>query len=406
MKKKSTILLLFALLWLSYGCIKEDLEFPNVEPRELPPSISLIALLDALENDKDEHLEVLRDFVDFVYPLSLQLNTGPRIEVKSLEALLDIARSQNKDFYALGVQFPFQVTISGDLKTIENESEFDVFIRACGVTSFNDQFFSDYLQCFDFSYPIQLTEENGTKTTIPSSEDLNRFVGIRTLGLGVDFAFPFVLTRLDSQNSPITINSYKGFYEQLRTCTPIVIDECPENINLIITPIGENVFRFDLGFEFAGGDDKLFWQINGVGNAQFVNGWEDNYNRSYEYLFDPGLYEVCMKLVTPECPDGVEYCHPIIEAIDLCPELSFNFENITGNTYNFFADFESKDEIEYTWIILFKENTLLEEDEGPDGDDELEYTFAEPGEYHVFIYSDNPPGCGKAVSYERTIVII
>jgi len=78
--------------------------------------------------------------------------------------------------------------------------------------------------------------------------------------------------------------------------------DCPE-LSFEVALDGGHFFH---PASFDGIDNAtLSWSIDG----EFIENTSGN--ESFFFQFDPGIYEVCVFLETPECPQGITFCETI-----------------------------------------------------------------------------------------------
>jgi len=218
----------------------------------------------------------------------------------------------------------------------------------------------------------------------------------------------------DGDNNRFYYQFTPGTYEVcLMTETP----ECPLGTSYCkVIEIASNAICPELFFEaeqdgnnpayyfypgaFDGIDNvAIEWSVNG----EYV-GTTSGHDDPFYYQFNPGRYEVCMAVETPNCPEGVTFCKVIeIGETDICPELSFVIEQ-EGDTsgYNFRADFEGINAISYEWLI---NGDVVDREivDSSDRDDYLYYEFAS-GTYEICIMAETPD-CPNGTTFCKTLVI-
>ena len=166
---------------------------------------------------------------------------------------------------------------------------------------------------------------------------------------------------------------------------------CPE---LSFEASLDNDVYFFHPVSFDGIDDVIIeWSIDG----EFIENVPGN--DSFSFQFQPGTYEVCMAVETPECPEGVSFCETIIveEPAAICPELAF--EAALDNDEYFFhpVSFDGIDDLTIDWSIdgEFIENVP--------GNDSFSFQF-EPGTYEVCMAVETPE-CPEGAIYCDTITV-
>ncbi|MEW7291345.1 hypothetical protein [Aquimarina sp. 2304DJ70-9] len=191
----------------------------------------------------------------------------------------------------------------------------------------------------------------------------------------------------------------------VEVCKDIVVerdenDPCPDLFFSSRQYEKPNTYKFIADFE----------RIEEVSYGWFINGElvEDSAPDERNYLIwdfnEPGVYEVCIKTETPDCPEGTSYCKEIrVEESDLvCPEVSFDKEMEPGTigTYVFEANIEGVDEV--SEILWFVNGEIIESPNDPQvGSRVLVYQF-EYGVHEVCLKVVTPD-CPEGVKYCKEI---
>jgi len=207
-----------------------------------------------------------------------------------------------------------------------------------------------------------------------------------------------------------------GNYE---VCIKTETEECPEGVSycktIEVKEVDKNCpkVRFvkeidsqvDKGYIFEADiseidqESEIRWYINGdiVENLTDPNGG----NRVLRRQFDPGKYEICIKVITENCPDGVLFCKEIWVGENKCPDLKFIAEQDGDNSaYYFQAEFEGADN--YEWLGWFINGEFV--DDSNFGDNNRFYYQFTPGKYEVCLKTETPD-CPNGVSYCKEIEI-
>ncbi|RZS93258.1 hypothetical protein [Aquimarina brevivitae] len=211
-------------------------------------------------------------------------------------------------------------------------------------------------------------------------------------------------------NSVLTYQFENGTHEVCLkaftdTCTEGVIyckefrvgAACPE-LSFEAEQDGDNAAYYFYPRAFDGIDDTvLSWFVNGnyVGDSP-----ENPHNNPFYYQFDgPGRYEVCLKIETPDCPEGTSYCK-VIEIAATCPDISFEPEQDGDNPAYYFYPlaFEGIENTTIHWFINGESvaNTT--------GSDDIFYYQFNPGRYEVCMMIETP-NCPEGVRFCKVIEI-
>jgi len=252
-----------------------------------------------LRTDNNPTNNVLFDFCfDFQYPVTFTYNTGVNVTVNNFDALVDVLVAMTDSLYIDGIVFPFNVEVFDDatntviVQAVNNELEFITLIESCGfddddcvctqeyvpvcveVEDVNGEEFTveypnmcsaacdgftqqdltdcedftpgdDDNDCFEFNYPISITNSNGSTIVINGDDEWNNILFATN---AYDFVYPFDVTLLEG-NVVSTITSADDFETLLDTCYEDDPCDCP-TVNdpvciLITTPNGDHIEEFD-----------------------------------------------------------------------------------------------------------------------------------------------------------------
>ncbi|MDY8137667.1 hypothetical protein [Aquimarina sp. 2201CG5-10] len=187
-------------------------------------------------------------------------------------------------------------------------------------------------------------------------------------------------------------------------CKVIEIEEvderCPEiSFDKEMVPDTDDTYVFEARIEGAdnANEMEILWYVNGnvVENSTDPN----ESARVLRYQFEPGVHEVCLKVITPDCEEGVIYCKEI--RVGRCPELFFLAEQDGDNpAYYFQVEFEGADQIE--WLGWYINGEFVEDSNN--GDNNRFYYQFEPGRYEVCLMTETPL-CPEGASYCKVIEI-
>ena len=190
--------------------------------------------------------------------------------------------------------------------------------------------------------------------------------------------------------------------EQPEYCKRFVVDiPCPElSFEGVENP--NNVYTFEA--KFRGREHVQYsWYINGeLVDKENFDGVETDHKLFWQ--FEPGEYRVCILVDTDRC-EQVEFCKTIVaEEPARCPDMFFEIEEVSSRNYQFFADFEGINDLEwYGWFI----NGELVENEGQiyEGDNFLDFVFEQEGTYDICIMTETP-GCPLGTRFCKTIDVV
>lgn len=149
---------------------------------------------------------------DFVYPVTFSYNNGTAVTVATFEGLLDVLSNESPNTYLEGIVFPFQVTIDGEITTINNEEEFTILVQNCGFATFEDDLANTF--CFDIVFPIQV-QLNDSTATADSLQELLNIGNTPTSNGEIQIIFPIEVVY---ENQTVVVNSIYEFYEMTNNC--------------------------------------------------------------------------------------------------------------------------------------------------------------------------------------------
>ena len=322
---------------------------------------------------------------EFRYPFQLN-DESSSSEIGSYEQLLDYYEVK-PDKFLLDIEYP--VTTTND-ETIQNDFELYQVLntcRFCPEISFEEEVIdgslilkanSDYLnEIGTYSWYINdvFQEEDGPDLEGDNLLNVREIVG-----------FP-------SQFEVCIKAEFEDCDETLIFCDEVIIEsECPEELGMTIELTDDNtfpdkkVYKFKASSDLIQDDAILKWFIN---DDLIESGSFDNVMEIQQVVLEAGDYNVCLVYESIFCPEEAEVCQDLIVDIpNDCPDLFFGFQN-QDNQYSFFADFLGIEELEwYGWYV----NGDLVDEEGTisGGDNQLFFTFQEPGVYEVCIKTETP----------------
>lgn len=378
------------------SCVDDDSFFPEENNGVITNSSAVVTILNELRSigpGFDQNQLCFK----FVYPIYLGYNNDSSIRVDDFEGLINVIGAQSSNFNVTGLQFPFEVIFNtNDVpSTISNEDDFINLLRECEITTLRDDFDRFFNDCFKLDFPVTLLQNNAEEVLLNSADDFSTFYNMQAVNYQPQFKFP--VTVLVAPNfEPVTINSYFGFYRVLDTC-----DRCPE-LSFASEPLNPVTLEYIFVADFA--DIELVETYSWLIDGQFIenDGPANNGDNRLEFQFNaPGTYRVCISSETPDCPQGVEFCKDIVVE-SFCPNLFFEFEQETGTLgYNFTANFEGINNINYEWVI---DNEVIELDGGVEGDNQL-FSNLTPGEHIVCIKAETNACPGQLLEFCQEIVV-
>ncbi|MDH7444264.1 hypothetical protein [Aquimarina sp. 2201CG14-23] len=388
-------LIILALLFSS--CVTDDSFFPDENTDDIISSVSVVTILNNFDSNTTFLPEIEQCF-KFVYPITLGYNNDATIRIDDYQGLVDVISSQETNFNVTGLQFPVRVIFKGsdDEVVIPNEIALFNVLRECEFDTVRDQFDRFFNGCFKFDYPVTLLSASGNEEEINSDEEFQIFYQ----GQGADYQpeFKFPVNVLVSPNFESTsINTYFGFFRIIESC----IQRCPQlGFTFDVTDSFNLGYRFEADFPNLNVVGSYSWYVNG----EFIE--IDGPNNQGDNIllrdFDaPGVYEVCMKAETDNCPEGIEFCKRI-EVAALCPELFFEFEQEQGTLeYTFVSNFTGISDVTYQWFV---DEQAVEEDGGANGDN-MFFSNLTPG-VHTVCIKTTTPSCPNGVEFCREITVV
>lgn len=321
---KTIIFSVFIVLLTFTSCTNDDttintnnIESPSIKAAlaELRTHFTENGALDPTENPVGN---ILFDFCfDFVYPITLNYNTGANVTVNDLNELVALILGSTDTLFVNGISFPFQVETYEDgeivISTINSEQECNELIQSCDfnnpdcdctddydpvcviVIAVNDQPFTlefpnacfaqcygftqndfvdcegngnpigDY-DCFEYNYPISLVYQNET-VIINSKDEFEIFMYNNNVDF--QFVYPFDVTVVlpNGSSHVLTINNEAEYIALLESCEG-VDDDCEiSNVTVVsIECIDFQLYDITLDFDVENpvGDIFDLYDSNGV----------------------------------------------------------------------------------------------------------------------------------------------
>lgn len=379
------------ILLFVFSCVDEDvLDLPPDESEdELTESTAIISLLRGVQR---EQLSEQSDCFSLLYPIKLGYNNGLTITIENFSGLYEVATNQTSGQHINEVEFPFTVSKLGAVRTIEDEDSLLDLLDDCEIPTFRDELDFFYTQCFDFDYPIEMVNLNEDIVTINSQEEYFDFEFQQGFEEQPIFIYPLDVFKYSEDRTIPIENDFELFQ---------IFDGCKKCPNLFFESalLEGTLYQFTAAFPEK---DQIpyDWFIDGEKIESDGIGGDNIFTREFE----SGTYEICMKtrLENDDCFEGIAYCETITVE-DPCPFIFFESEAINNNTYLFTANFPLQDEIEYSWAIYINDDRIFFEEEGPDGDDLLEFQF-DFGTFNVCIEAE-VSGCPQVLKHCEQIVI-
>ncbi|MBQ4822681.1 hypothetical protein [Aquimarina sp. MMG016] len=377
--------LLLALIVLVSSCVNDDSFFPDEVGDNITQSTALVTVLNNFRPGSGDVIISERELCfRFVYPIVLGYNTDSSIRIDNYDGLVSVMSSQSNNFNISGLQFPVQIVFNGNSDTqftVNNEAALINVLQECNFDTLRHDFDRLFSQCFKFDYPVTLINRDRREIVLSSKEEFNSFYSSQGADYQPELKFPVNLLVAPDFSSK-RINTYFEFYEIINDCVGCPNPEFTKE--LIESPA---TYRFISTIEQS--DVVFFWFINNelVGDVA-----RPTFDYNFLAVLDgsvpggPGNYEVCLKVETPDCPEGIKFCKEItVEQI--CPDLLFEFVQEPGTLeYVFTAEFADIGSIRYQWFV---DGQQIELDGGPGADNQLLQTL-DPGMHEVCIKHTSP----------------
>ncbi|WP_103070260.1 hypothetical protein [Aquimarina sediminis] len=169
---------------------------------------------------------------------------------------------------------------------------------------------------------------------------------------------------------------------------------CPEiSFSKEIKPGTDGTYLFEANLKETDEVREILWYVNGE-IVEFPNDQVDG-NRILEYQFEPGIHEVCLKVITPNCPEGVRYCKEI--RVGQCPDLFFEAERDGNNAAYYFYPraFEGIDDVTLEWSVNGKH---VGKSEDSPSNNPFYYQFDGAGKYEICLTIETP-NCPNGITY-------
>ena len=310
-----------------------------------------------------------------------------RCELPTIRSDLERTHKQCFEFV-----YPFQMVVNEDSISFGSQEQFIRFY-------YNDQP-ANYLP--EFVYPLELNKFTSETLTVKNQFALNQVLnacsGCPELFIEAEqrtlFEYQFTASvngaeefewyvddQLIATGTPernrLTKQFEDGFHEICIKassddcvlgevyCLEIQVEQSCPDLFFNAEEISYGSYRFEADFPGVETLDMFDWYVDGTLKKSGGLARGDSTDFFFDYEFEPGTYEVCLKSETPDCPSGTFYCEEIVVE---CLEMSFAWDLETfGYTYT--ADFELRDEVTYFWSA-YKGDQLVKEEKREAGSDD------------------------------------
>ncbi|NMM49603.1 hypothetical protein [Marinigracilibium pacificum] len=384
-KSVLNIILLIASSTLIWSCVDNDLDIPDTNDIQTSESSALISFLNSYD---DPSGSIATNSVSFIFPIYIAYTNGLIVEVTNEEGLNSIIQSQSSSFYINEIKFPVEVSISGNIEIINNESDFNLLLDELSINSFEDDFIAGFLRCYDFDYPSKVNNN-----TFSNSDDFLIYISSKPDSSGFKLTYPLQLIVYNADSIII----YNNEYEVLELATSC--EECPQ-LGYTIRSDSTSNYTFIADTSLSNFATAYQWFING----EFIENDGPDYqgDGQLSWVFQPGQHEICMIGVSEasEC-NGIDFCQTIFVE-DLCPQLHFTRDS-TENSFTFRADFFEMDSISYNWELYQNGDLIASELEDENGDNQFFYQFSR-GNYSICLTAETPE-CPQGSSYCEEVII-
>lgn len=315
--------LLLVFLLAVFSCVNEDDFFSDTDSVEkITETTAMITVFNDLKKKDLEDSESSVCF-SFKYPLVLGYSNNSTIQVNNFAGLLNIISNQAINFNLVGLQLPVEVVFrsSNTSYIIESEEDFIAILKECQIQTFRNEIDNLFNQCFKFGYPVLLRDKQKKETLINDESSFSRFLEDNGNEYQPDFKFPIEVLVAPEFNAT-EISSYYEFYEIINSCIGCI------DARFQIESLTDNRYRFVPDFEIKEGYQLLF-KINEQIHSEIIE------STPFEKSFTPGEYNICIKALTPDCPNGKEFCKELIVE-PICPEITIEYEEVSPQyTYRF-----------------------------------------------------------------------
>jgi hypothetical protein len=227
MKNFKFLLIVLSIGLFSLGSCTNDTSSGTDTEQEATTSIALRTVLNSIKNNDasatgrvadNNPSDQQDDFCfDFVYPITLEYNTGATVTVDDFNGLIEVLMDETNDVYIEGIVFPFDIVLLADGTTVTINSEED-FIEALMACDNFDVWDDDdvIIDCFDFVYPIDLIAADGSTVTVNSDDELIAFFEAQGMYYEPNFVFPLDVTTIDGEQ--LTIDSLYDLFDLMDDC--------------------------------------------------------------------------------------------------------------------------------------------------------------------------------------------
>ncbi len=372
------------------ACVNDDSIFPDTDENDITNSTSLVTVLRSLTSGPEAIPESELCF-KFEYPIVLGYNTNSNIRLDNYDGLIDVVSSQSANFNISAVVFPIEIKFNKNdsIASINNESDFIKNIELCDINTFREDFNTSFRKCVKFDYPVTLINDTKEEIIIANDDEFDVFYQNQEFDYQPNFKFPINILAAPEFLST-RVATYFEFYQLISDCI-----NCPD-VRFDIEPVSDTAFQIIPDFEIKD-RYELFFSINGDTIADVIID-----GRPFVREFTaPGAYELCIKIITPDCPEGTKVCKEVIVE-EICPNLMFEgMQEPDTFSYNFIAEFPEISEVTYNWIV--DEQVVEENDGGANGDNRFIFQFT-PGVHKVCIATETP-FCPSGIEFCEEIIV-
>ncbi|MEQ8471961.1 MAG: hypothetical protein RIC35_12290 [Marinoscillum sp.] len=283
---------------------------------------------------------------DFVYPITLIDIDSTTKPIPSLDDYIQFYYNNQPSNYQPNFVFPFEITRFSRNESITIGNVFELFeqLNSCG--SCPDLFFeTSQRKALEYQFTATIS---GASTFDWYVDDV--FIQEGTAERNI------LVKSFDPGDHEVCIKAKSEDCTQGEVyCEAFVVeDPCPQLFFETVKK-GYGHYLFEANFEKMFELASYKWYINGTFKEEEGILQGNDSDHKFEYRFDPGSYEVCIKTTTDDCPEGTQYCEQV--NVECIQDLNFDWDLETDG-YTFTANFELRDEVTYIWSAYLRDELV------------------------------------------------
>ena len=233
---KNNFVLLLMLGLLFTACQKDDVTGPDLVdlPGTETETTTVNPLVGRTSGANGEGLEL--DCIKILFPfqmIDVEDNTYDVTQESDFEIVF------TNEVPVIDFVYPLSLEINGENSSAASGDELAEFFAECiPAGGWEEDYFPAYLidmenSCFELVYPLDLIDLDGSTVTVANESELNGELAAQ------EYSFAFPLSLLDEEGNAIVAENIDGLFELLISCNGFEIDDT-------------TYFEWETGFEYIG----------------------------------------------------------------------------------------------------------------------------------------------------------